>query len=1470
MASFQALSRKIAAFLLGAVVSVSLFAGPDPGVLGFDRGVYDYHFGRADRELSPGMWIREARTGISLARSAWERMAAELYRDPELLAAAAKELDRWSEEELEARYTAWLLDRFFGTQAEIQAGMMAETIRELNSRLVYHTDEEGNPLYDQETGDPLIIRPGEGNYEEDLAYWRTAARETAAEGVGQYQVVLAGYFPELLEYIGEDRREAFGTRLLEINAEAVMNRTRELEGIIAREERLFIARRTGDVWSRRKKSEEEAAGSITAQLLEETAALCAEGIGALEARIEAAEGGTGDLVLAGEEWLAAYREQFERGLKTWEEAEERFFIRRIEWERESGEHFLAGEEAWSAAYKEFEAERRNWELQTQSLFEAGEERYKQASAELEKAIAEAKLEFEADARQRSDAGAERARAWVDMYVTCGTVLSEVRENVAFWLLRFPGSKNAPELDKGGLGAWVEDQLAELWTNARNAYERQNGYPQDRQAMETLRIPAGWSFDYIKDHYTAILQRLTEVEARIRDLAAGKPGQNSLRDEQQSLMEEEARFQPWYDGYEARHAQAVRELAEYEAAFRTKHAVWFILTDIIERRYTGDYTAAATALRSYGIMINQEKISVGQELRRWSALYGEYRNQAEEARRILTGEFGLVMGGGALGDILGDMDSEDFHLDEYQIELIRAQAVAGYWARRTAIAEAVTDYARELTAGRITDTESLEAWRRAKTGYDEALALYGETQRRLTEAGMMVEEARGELAAAKAALGDAEAELERLNREYSLLLAVYKTGNRDFILRDIAAKYQALIDEREQMEGDPLYDGYLTQARTLSLERRLENAGKLLQGVVAGTGEESPLAGLVEEAQAIISPEAALPNRVEEYGIAQTNPYYQVISTLLLEWQAELNDPAPGETVETIGDRYAQLVREGIKAAKRYADNQVESRYDILALLSAETTGKWYAERSGQADAAGLTTEAAAARLYAEEEQARIAYLAARTRLERDAVGYVLGLDAGEAAGRPAALASMEPDEARLVWESLDRLLALLEGLAGPEEAACREALALFAETGETGKFFLGGGSFYTLAGGIPAAELFLGTELGHYERNAALLTAYETTADYVPGREAEQMGIVRYGLEQVFAGYGLSMEGTFPKMSLLGAALTARGTSIGMETAELLIRLDGAMGDSPDWLKNEYESWKETLLGYMAAKAVYLSREPGISGDTETRLRASLEEQRIMEALLGEFTGPESALEEYIRRYDQILAEQKRLLYEYTYMTVYGNLLNEAVRAEQTGQAHWRTYITKEFLERYNNLPESTGNKAVYAPTGNPEGDPSVLRGAVSWREGILADAYEKTERELRKFERAFDTPGSGTVYEKADGFRTFAGEYLENPLLAWEPSRTPRTDYIEYEKYYSEENKLRNLRNNEAYYYGEIGRLGNGYQSLSVDQGEQEKQLRALSAAVTAQEAAYETAAADYGGKADAFAAAGLAYEGIYGETKR
>ncbi|MFA6508318.1 MAG: hypothetical protein WCT14_19605, partial [Treponemataceae bacterium] len=623
----------VSLFAVFVFFGFSAFAERSPDVRSLDRSSFDYSFSRADRETENGRWIEEARRGISLSVAAWERTAVALYEDAAEYEAARATVRAWSETELEERFTVWLRDRFFGREAVALKALLEEETTAANKRYLYITDAEGNILYDEETGDPLTVRPDDGDtLAAHTASWENELITAKNSALASYMSRMETRYPELLTYIPAERRASFMGNITAALSSAAVRVERELDALVSREERLFVARRTGDVWSLRKQSESEAAAAIVASLARETEAECDQALKTLQARVEGASAETGDLALAGKEWLAAYRTQFDRGLSAWEQAEQRFMVRRMEWERDAAKSYTENEAVWSSAFEKLAVERRAWEAKARVLFESGEEAFARSSATLERSISEAKAEFDRDASLRGQATADRARAWVDTYVTSCSVTQNARENMEFWAAKENGAE---------------------------------------------------------------------------------------------------------------------------------------------------------------------------ELARWTAIRAEYLAKATEARDALTRDYGLAIGSGAghLRDVLeAGVSGEDFNLDEYQVELLRAKAVAAYWAKRVGIAEAVSAYATDISAGRATEAESVAAWTAAKAAYDTVLASYQTAQSALTNASGNVGAARDAVAAAAADLAAADTALDELNSEYALKMSVLATQSKDFLKEEIVAKYKSLLEVNGLLYG----------------------------------------------------------------------------------------------------------------------------------------------------------------------------------------------------------------------------------------------------------------------------------------------------------------------------------------------------------------------------------------------------------------------------------------------------------------------------------------------------------------------------------------------------------------------------------------------------------------------------------------------------------------------------------------------
>ncbi|MDR2865532.1 MAG: hypothetical protein LBV68_07990, partial [Spirochaetaceae bacterium] len=659
------LSSSVIAALLLLVMSTGLFAEslppPDVWQQSFDRSVFDYHFSRADRETSPERWMEQAKQGMGFAKSAWEEMVFVLYEDINLFQEDSQKLDAWSEDELERRFSQWLVKRFFADDSSELVIETSRKVRSSNLNLLYYLDESGNIIYDELSGDPFVIRPDNDtrDFSSDKILYNDEIDKASKENFFTYTKRLEEYFPELLSFIQEDRRTDFEEKLKGVLFKTQENLAEEFERAKTREDRIFTSLRTGDIWSLRKKSDKEAAGIISAELILETEALCEKGIAELQQRIDRALADSESLVLDGEEWLSQYTDQFYRGLQAWQDAEERFFIRRIEWEQSAGQYWLEGQEAWLSAFNTLAGEKEKWEIKTQELFKAGEALFKNVSLELEQSITKAREEFITEAALRAQSAGERAGAYLDTYISCGTLLSSAQSFIDFWLADMGDEgKNAPQLSDKSFKAWME---------AHGITEQSN------------------------------------------------------------------------DG--------------------TKREI---------------YT--------------------------WYSLYNTYLSLALNARNVLIEDFYLVMGEGRLIDVLNENASgEDFYLDEYQVELLRAQAVSNYWAKRLEMAQAVNDYAVELSAGRTTNIEGIQNWEKAKSEYDSALKEYESEIENLKNAENDLIGAKAGINEAYEHLSEAEFALNNLNEKYSILQSIYSIKDaQEIVFDEMSKKYKEILLYEEKL------------------------------------------------------------------------------------------------------------------------------------------------------------------------------------------------------------------------------------------------------------------------------------------------------------------------------------------------------------------------------------------------------------------------------------------------------------------------------------------------------------------------------------------------------------------------------------------------------------------------------------------------------------------------------------------------
>jgi hypothetical protein len=794
---------------------------PISEVKGFNISVFDSHFSRADREINPERWLAEAKIGITQAVYAWELIAFGMYENPFVFEEAKAHVEDWSNKELEARFSQWLIKRFFGEAMGKAASDFSSMLGETQKKYTWHLDDEGNVVFDEKTGDPLVIRPGEEGREFllDRMIWRGEAEELVRNNSGSFDTVMLNIYPELLAYIPAELRDTMSAAIVEAGMSVSTDIKREFENIAAREQRIFTSRRTRDIWSLRKKSDDEAARIFTEQLIAETEQVCARGIEEINTKIEQAYAGTGDLALLGEEWLQLYKEQFDRGLKAWEEAEERFFIRRIEWEQDSFKLFSEGEEIWFAAFDKLNEEYQKWELKAKELFDTGEQLFKNISNNLEKSIADAKTEFEINKNMRVGSGTEKAKALIDMYITSASAAISAKENVQYWLNNYNRGKKVNDPD---FANWLWNERKIYWIKLENNY-------------------IGTSY------YESSLQELTELEdamLKIKESTAAL----IQSDEDEDVKKETVANK---DIIAQLIKNAEDKYYEYLEKFNEEHKILFQIQDVISGKMTFAEELAFAEETKYKLPLNNYNYSRLCDLQKYYNLYTSYLEIALDSRDKILTDYAEILGTGALKDILSpDASTEDFYLDEYQLALVRAKTLVLYWERKTSIAQAVISYSEKIDAGRMTEAESIQAWEKAKDAYNKSLALYEAELNKLSEIGANIQNQKTILDELAKKMSEEEDKLSRLSQEHSMLVAASYVSIQTVVETDFNNRYKFLVEEYKYFlkTGDDVsYKDVLEYGMNWGIAQQKENTENLLTILINGDNSGTPSLAEIENA-----------------------------------------------------------------------------------------------------------------------------------------------------------------------------------------------------------------------------------------------------------------------------------------------------------------------------------------------------------------------------------------------------------------------------------------------------------------------------------------------------------------------------------------------------------------------------------------------------------------------------------------------
>jgi hypothetical protein len=1134
----------ISILLIGSLLPVSLFAQSKPDVLTFDRTLFDYYFSRADREINPERWMSEARQGAETAINAWELFAFELYDNPLLFSEAKNKLTEWSDSEIEERYLQWLCNRFFGSIVENSIKQISLNLSDIHKSYIYNLDDDGNIVYNENTSDPSIIRPGELNHDfiDDLRKWRGETSGLMADEILEFDGSLSRLFPELLLYISKFEDEVFNEKLHNIAISAKNVIKMEFEKIAVREERIFTNLRTGDIWSLKKKSENEAAKKIVEKLIAEAEDYCNTGINSLNEQIEAVHADNSDLSIMGNNWLELYRQQFEYGLKVWEEAEEKFFIRRLEWEQDAARIFSEGEEVWLQAYMQFEDERKKWELQIKTLFESGESIFKNASENVEKAIYEAKIEFEYNLQLRAEAGTTRMKALINMYLICLSGINIATENAEISLKQLDMNYK-PNLSDNKFEKWIYNERINILQMSVKKYKGK--------------------LSYILDNNRLLLsKRMLEVAT-----------------DDEAKKESEINYQNELNEFNTKH-KLLLFMEEIISDKMNSSDEFFMINDLKQLQYF-DYTKYNTLL----------------EIQRSINSYKSYVIKAEELKNQIIADYNELFGYGLLNEILSEnVNSENFFLDEYQIALIRAKTVALYWERQMEIAQAVSDYANDIHSGRMTEAEGILAWETAKSDYEKALALYEEEFKKLNTLNGDISNQQKKLNDLSKELYDIEQKLEHLNSEYSLLISSYIENRDNYLKKEFENKYLEFVNTHQQLivaDTNIIYNEYINSLVDLCLAEHNDTAIELYNLLIFGDDEEfESLEALIEAVNNIplLLNKEQLPQDISEFGFSPDDPRYIMINYLINK-KNELMELAVEEDCDpsVIKEQYDHLIFALYSSYSSEAEVNLYIRKAGLALFSDYP----YTELRMNQDYSGIDwyINVKNMELTDDEKEAfsnitLIDYLIEdlnnnthillekRLTLEIAALDYLIN---GNSESDSIFLSNFYIFDIDFAENGLNVLLYIQDKLIqGEDYSDCNNE-----EMNEIIRWFISGGSFFSIS------EVFLIEEARNYYISRGLFDLYHnfyTLSSFGISTVWEQ---TVNGLQSLYKNYNINSNNRLlPEIQSICESLIFLSGDYIVNTSIFLFEFDQIISLLPDMIKNEIETWKRMLIENISISAI--------------------------------------------------------------------------------------------------------------------------------------------------------------------------------------------------------------------------------------------------------------------------------------------
>ncbi len=1165
------------------------------------RDVLEVYLDRAAGARTEADWKTVSDWGLQAAEAAWEKGAAAWNEDPSALAADRQVMTAALSADVTQAWQTWLVDRFY-QKVGMDTLTLAQTAGAADKQWLYQTDANGQVVYDA-AGNPVVRTKTSGGDDANDTAWKAAMTASRQSLLGVWDQNVQAALPELMS-AGADQAQ-LSDLASRIGAAYRDQYKRELDALYLQQVSRYASTRLYDQFSLKKKSSDDTAGTIVDQLIRDVKTGTDSGIQAVAASLSL----TGSPVSADSQvnaaqWEASFKQVLDSGLAKWDVAEKSLLAHRADWENRAGASYQSGEASWAAAYAKMTKERTAWQNQLKQILATGQARWDGKQADLSQSIANATSQLDTQIAQEQTSKQQQVSALVDVYAQSQNLVTTAQTSGEYWFNRMvdPHSRGSSMVYSwADMNTWASNRMTEMTGRLQTEL---NGVSSDISSLTSFISKARsfnssnvigsvagsvWNasgtvsftttsrYQLVSNHGTywtdvTVISDWNFVWKNIvtKDINVLTARLNALKSHQADLLADIATLNS---------AKGALTMAAMSTANQSA-------LKSIENYLSSTNTDAQNSWDSYN------------EAAYWLTKRTTYQAQADSAKGELSEGLAAVMGsGGNPQDVLSSTDLESGYLDEYQVELLKAQVQQQYWNREYQIARQVYAYATDTSTSRPTEAQEKAAWNQALAGYQTKKDAYAAAVAALAADGQTVAQRQASVDAAQTALETAKMALQAAQSNYTAVLSARASqGNTTFYDQQIGS-YEQDLEKLYGLNGtssDSLSSqlaSYRSALRDYGYAQELQDVQSQLQSLVEGvpaqgTGAGTPslaslqqtASGLLEAAGAVNTP-AAIPVSDPRYGAAA--------AAVQAAWAS-----ASGSDKDLAAAQYEAYYR----AYSERVTNDLRQRQAQVALMVSGTGAGWYQSQTGK------TSTDVAASLKTDQAAADGQLLQARLKLAQEAWGSLASRSPAQTAeGRIfAALIAAQKNpgaaQARAWTAALGQLLALGDAQDWWSDPGAHRS-AISAATGSVTdpalraalKNYLAGRSDIAMStgSGIDASQLLVSGPRQTDDQAALLSSVWQQDALSSASGIALNQAQALSGWQSLLTGLGWSSSGSAADAGAIGDTLTSWAATGILESgvSKAVSQIRGLeAGLRPD-LRDAAETLASAIMNLAALKA---------------------------------------------------------------------------------------------------------------------------------------------------------------------------------------------------------------------------------------------------------------------------------------------